>query len=77
MNLALLILIFYTVQATGLFSLNWSGEDGPDQISREEAWKLYIRKLQDESNYLLNTPDSTEICCCEDCIVSSDDSSQL
>ena len=43
----------------------------------EEAWKLYIRKLQDESNYLLNTPDSTEICCCEDCIVSSENSSEL
>jgi len=57
-------------QATGLFSLKWSGEDGsgPDIISREEAWKLYIKKLQDESNYLLNSPDNTEICCCEDCI---------
>jgi len=55
-------------QATGLFSLSWSGSSGPDIISREEAWKLYIRKLQDESNYLLNSPDNTEICCCEDCI---------
>jgi len=58
-------------QATGLFSLSWSGSgsSGLDIISRKEAWKLYIRKLQDESNYLLNSPDNTEICCCEDCIV--------
>jgi len=57
-------------QAAGLFSLSWSslGSPGPEVISREEAWKLYIRKLQDESNYLLNSPDNTEICCCEDCI---------
>ena len=39
-------------------------------ISREEAWKLYIQKLQDEANYLLNSPDTTDICCCKDCIVS-------
>ena len=60
------------LQKKGLFSVSWSSSDArtPDLISREEAWKLYIQKLQDEANYLLNSPDSTDICCCKDCIVS-------
>ena len=56
-------------QKKGLFSVGWT-DDSPDFISREEAWKLYIKKLQDEANYLLNSPDNTEICSCEECIVS-------
>lgn len=31
---------------------------------------MYIKKLQDEANYLLNSPDNAEICSCEECIVS-------
>jgi len=58
-------------QPPGLFSLAWAGgdSDDPEVISREEAWKLYIKKLQDESNYLLPTPDTQEICVCQDCLV--------
>ena len=61
------------LQKKGLFSVSWSSTDAqtPDFISREEAWKLYIQKLQDEANYLLNSPDGADICCCKDCIVSS------
>lgn len=57
-------------QPPGLFSIAWAGGDSsdPEVISREQAWKLYIRKLQDESNYLLPTPDSQEICVCQDCL---------
>lgn len=57
-------------QPPGLFSLAWAGgdSDDPEVISREEAWKLYIKKLQDESNYLLPTPDTQEICVCQDCL---------
>jgi len=57
-------------QPPGLFSLAWAGgdSDDPEVISREEAWKLYIKKLQDESNYLLPTPDAQEICVCQDCL---------
>ena len=58
------------MQKKGLFSVGWSGDNSPDFISREEAWKMYIKKLQDEANYLLNSPDNAEICCCEECIVS-------
>jgi len=59
-----------SLQPPGLFSIAWAGGDScdPEVISREEAWKLYIRKLQDESNYLLPTPDTQEICVCEDCL---------
>ena len=60
------------IQKAGLFSVSWRSNDAPDLISREEAWKLYIQKLQDEANYLLNSPDNTDICCCKDCIVSHD-----
>lgn len=56
------------MQKKGLFSLGWGADNSPDFISREEAWKLYIKKLQDEANYLLNSPDQAEICSCEDCI---------
>ena len=57
-------------QKKGLFSLAWTSDNSPDFISREEAWKLYIKKLQEEANYLLNSPDNVEICSCNDCIVS-------
>ena len=53
---------------TGGLLARFTNSAVPDTISREEAWKLYIKKLQDEANYLLNTPDTTEICCCAECI---------
>ena len=66
-EMSLKILYF---QKKGLFSLAWTSDNSPDFISREEAWKLYIKKLQEEANYLLNSPDNVEICSCNDCIVS-------
>ena len=59
--------------------MSWSSTDAqtPDFISRDEAWKLYIQKLQDEANYLLNSPDGSEICCCKDCIVSGSNTQQI
>jgi len=58
-----------TEQAGGMFSVIWGGGQAPKLISREEAWKIYIKKLQEESNYLLASPDKEEICCCQECIM--------
>jgi len=45
------------------------GQSRPTEVlSREEAWKLYLLKLQEEANYLLPCPDKDEICLCKQCI---------
>ena len=47
---------------------------GEVYLSREEAWALYLAKLEEEANYF-SVEDSVEpdndICTCHTCIVSS------
>ena len=47
---------------------------GEVYLSREEAWALYLAKLEEEANYF-SVEDSVEpdndICTCDTCIVSS------
>ena len=49
---------------------------GEVYLSREEAWALYLAKLEEEANYF-SVEDSVEpdndICTCHTCIVSSRD----
>ena len=44
-------------------------------LSREEAWQLYLAKLDDEANYFTvgdnYEQDKEEICTCQTCIVST------
>ena len=39
------------------------------QLSREEAWQLYLMKMEEESNYLRVEEEQDEICSCPQCIV--------
>jgi len=40
------------------------------QLSREEAWQLYLMKMEEESNYLRVEEEQDEICSCPQCIAS-------
>ena len=42
------------------------------QLSREEAWHLYLAKLEEEANYfsVSDSSEETELCTCQTCIVS-------
>ena len=45
------------------------------QLSREEAWHLYLAKLEEEANYfsVSESSEETELCTCQTCIVSGVD----
>ena len=46
---------------------------GEVSLSREEAWALYLAKLEEEANYFSvgdSVESDTDICTCHTCIVS-------
>ena len=48
---------------------------GEVYLSREEAWALYMAKLEEEANYFSvgdSVEPDTDICTCHTCIVSID-----
>ena len=48
-------------------------EEGEErQLTREEAWHLYLAKLEEEANYfsVSDSSEETDICTCQTCIVS-------
>ena len=47
-------------------------EGGERQLTREEAWHLYLAKLEEEANYfsVSEREEEPDICTCHTCIVS-------
>ena len=38
-------------------------------LSREEAWQMYLAKLDEEANYFTEEEPGKDICSCQQCVV--------
>ena len=50
-------------------------EEGEErQLTREEAWHLYLAKLEEEANYfsVSDREEEPDICTCHTCVVSQE-----